>query len=72
MAQMIDPALFEQLKGKIEEDDKARDDLNQICQTLEKDVSYAQGVLSRVHSTPRSQCAPAFPRESHQGVSRLV
>lgn len=56
MAGMIDPALFEHLKSRIEEDLKAREDLSQITQLLERDVAFAQGVLSRVHSTPRSQC----------------
>lgn len=56
MAGMIDPQLFEQLKTKIDEDTKARDDLSQIIQKLERDVSYAQGLLSRVHSTPRARC----------------
>ncbi|KAK7722153.1 Translin-1 [Diaporthe eres] len=51
---MIDPQIFEHLKSKIDEDTKARDDLNGIIQKLERDVSYTQGLLSRVHSTPRS------------------
>lgn len=55
MAGMIDPQLFEQLKAKIDEDTKARDDLSHIIQKLERDVSYAQGLLSRVHSTPRAR-----------------
>lgn len=54
MSGMIDPQIFEHLKSKIDEDTKARDDLNGIIQKLERDVSYAQGILSRVHSTPRS------------------
>lgn len=54
MSGMIDPQIFEHLKSKIDEDTKARDDLNGIIQKLERDVSYTQGLLSRVHSTPRS------------------
>lgn len=54
MSGMIDPQIFEHLKSKIDEDTKARDDLNGITQKLERDVSYTQGLLSRVHSTPRS------------------
>ena len=53
---MIDPALFEQLKAKIEQDSKARDDINEACETLEKAVNFTQGILTRVHNTPRSQC----------------
>lgn len=54
MSGMIDPQIFEHLKSKIDEDTKARDDLNGIIQKLERDVCYTQGLLSRVHSTPRS------------------
>ncbi|PSR83915.1 Translin [Coniella lustricola] len=56
---MIDPQIFEHLKAKIDEDTQTRDELTQIIQKLERDVSYTQGVLSRVHSTPRSTY-PAF------------
>lgn len=56
MAGMIDPQIFDHLKAKIDEDTQARDELTQIIQKLERDVSYTQGLLSRVHSTPRSAC----------------
>lgn len=53
---MIDPGIFAYLKAKMEEDIKTGDELKEITQSLERSVSYAQGVLSRVHSTPRSNC----------------
>lgn len=53
---MIDPALFEQLKSKIEEDASVRKELDQILDDLNQHVSFTQGVLSRIHSTPRSKC----------------
>jgi len=56
MAPMIDPALFEQLKSKIEEDTSVRKELDQIIDELNQHVSFTQGILSRVHSTPRSKC----------------
>ncbi|KAK4242559.1 Translin [Achaetomium macrosporum] len=52
---MIDPALFDQLKSKIEEDTNVRKELDQIIDELNQHVSYTQGVLSRIHSTPRSK-----------------
>ncbi|KAK4138043.1 Translin [Trichocladium antarcticum] len=55
---MIDPALFEQLKSKIEEDASVRKELDQILDDLNQHVSFTQGVLSRIHSTPRSKYAP--------------
>ncbi|KAJ9156678.1 Translin [Pleurostoma richardsiae] len=59
---MIDPQIFEQLKAKIDEDQKAREDLNQATQKLERDVSYAQGILSRIHATPRSRYGVLLPQ----------
>lgn len=53
---MIDPALFDQLKSKIEEDTNVRKQLDQIVDALNQHVSYTQGVLSRIHATPRSKC----------------
>ncbi|KAK4122416.1 Translin [Parathielavia appendiculata] len=55
MPPMIDPALFDQLKTKIEEDTSIRKELDQILDELNQNVSYTQGVLSRIHSTPRSR-----------------
>jgi len=54
---MIDPQIFDQLKSKLEEETQVRRDLSLIVEELEREVSYAQGVLSRVHSTPRADCA---------------
>ena len=53
---LIDPALFEQLKTKIDEESTIRQELGKIVDELEKNISFTQGLLSRVHSTPRSQC----------------
>lgn len=57
-ARLLDPAIFDFLKSTIEEDQKVRDDLTQIIQTLERATSHAQGLLSRVHGTPRAQYGP--------------
>ncbi|KAK3290108.1 Translin [Chaetomium fimeti] len=54
---MIDPTLFDELKTKIEEDTSVRKDLDQILDDLNQQVSFTQGVLSRIHSTPRSKYA---------------
>ena len=56
MAPLIDPALFEQLKTKIEEDTEIRKELDKIIDDLSQHVSFTQGLLSRIHSTPRSKC----------------
>lgn len=57
---MIDPALFDQLKTKIEEDTSVRKELDQILDDLNQHVSFTQGLLSRIHSTPRPKCQ-SFP-----------
>jgi hypothetical protein len=56
MAPLIDPALFDQLKAKIEEDTEIRKELEKIIDDLSQHVSFTQGLLSRIHSTPRSKC----------------
>lgn len=53
---MIDPTLFDQLKDNIEKDSSIRKDLEQIIEELNQNVSYTQGVLTKIHSTPRSKC----------------
>ena len=53
---LLDPSIFSYLKDKIEEETQVRDTLTQIVQRLERAVASAQGLLSRVHSTPRARC----------------
>lgn len=58
---MIDPALFDQLKLKIDEDAAIRKELDQLVDDLTQHVAYTQGLLSRIHSTPRSKCQSLLP-----------
>lgn len=58
---MVDPELFEQLKAKIEQDTAIRKELDKIIDELTSYVSYTQGLLSRIHSTPRSKCMLPLP-----------
>ena len=53
---LINPELFAQLKTKIEADSAIKKELDQIVDELNQNVAYTQGVLSRIHSTPRSKC----------------
>lgn len=62
MSGMIDPQIFEHLKAKIDEETQTKDELNQMVQTLERHVSYTQGLLSRVHSTTRSSYSSLLPQ----------
>ncbi|CEJ80703.1 Putative Translin family protein [[Torrubiella] hemipterigena] len=51
---LLDPAIFTHLESKLEEETQVRDALTQLIQRLDRAVSAAQGLLSRVHSTPRA------------------
>ncbi|KAL2263468.1 hypothetical protein VTK26DRAFT_6675 [Humicola hyalothermophila] len=68
---MIDPALFDQLKSKIEEDANIRKELDQILDDLNQHISFTQGVLSRVHATPRSKYA-ALLEQVEGGIKKQI
>lgn len=68
---MIDPQIFDQLKSKLEEETQVRRDLSLIVEELEREVSYAQGVLSRVHSTPRADY-PSLLGQVEDAVKKQV
>ncbi|KAF4977798.1 hypothetical protein FZEAL_5764 [Fusarium zealandicum] len=52
---LLDPSIFSHLQEKLDEETHVRDNLTQIIQRLERAVATAQGLLSRVHSTPRAR-----------------
>ncbi|KAK7612152.1 putative Translin-1 [Phyllosticta paracitricarpa] len=52
---IVDPAIFEQLQERVDQDSAVREELRDIVQTLEKHGRSAQSILSRAHSTPLSQ-----------------
>lgn len=49
---MVDPAIFEQLQERVDQDSSVREELREIIQTLEKQGRSAQSILARAHSTP--------------------
>ncbi|KAM3502858.1 hypothetical protein MY11210_008933 [Beauveria gryllotalpidicola] len=53
---LLDPSIFSSLESKLEEETRIRDALTQILQRLERSVGAAQGLLTKVHSTPRASC----------------
>lgn len=57
---LLDPSIFASLEAKLEEETQIRDTLSQLIQRLDRVVATAQGLLSRVHSTPRSRCKLTF------------
>lgn len=58
---LLDPSIFADLEAKVDEETQVRDALGQMVQRLDRAVAAAQGLLSRVHSTPRSRCASSPP-----------
>ncbi|KAK0643044.1 Translin [Cercophora newfieldiana] len=68
---LIDPSLFEQLRVKIEEDTVIRKELDKITDELVQHVSFTQGVLSRIHSTPRSKYETLLP-QVEEGVKKEI
>ncbi|KAF2011446.1 translin [Aaosphaeria arxii CBS 175.79] len=49
---MVDPAVFQDLQARVDEDAAVRDELKAFAQTLEKQTRNLSFVLSRAHSTP--------------------
>ncbi|EFX02911.1 recombination hotspot-binding protein [Grosmannia clavigera kw1407] len=54
---MINPRVFESLRARAEQETSARAAIDGLVEALERSVAYAQGVLSRVHATPRARYA---------------
>ena len=48
----VDPAIFQRLQEKIDEEGKVREELKETVQTLEKQGRLTQSILSRIHNTP--------------------
>ncbi|KAL4785641.1 Translin [Aspergillus varians] len=57
---MIDPAIFESLQTKIDEEASVRDELRDIVQSLSRKGRSTQATLSRAHSTPAAQLQPVL------------
>ncbi|KAK4177689.1 Translin [Triangularia setosa] len=72
MPPMIDPSLFDQIKSKIEEDTTVRKELEQIVDELHQHVSFTQGLLSRIHSTPRSKYPTLLPQVEESIKSQVA
>ncbi|KAL1964145.1 hypothetical protein VTN77DRAFT_7233 [Rasamsonia byssochlamydoides] len=75
---MIDPAIFEHLQAKIDEESAVRDELHDIVQSLARKGRTTQATLSRAHSTPADKLKPILDeageqiRSQKEDVSRLA
>ncbi|KAF4458760.1 hypothetical protein FALBO_14497 [Fusarium albosuccineum] len=68
---LLDPSLFSHLQEKLDEETRVRENLTQIIQRLERAVATAQGLLSRVHSTPRARF-PALVSQVEDAIKEEV
>ncbi|EWG40804.1 hypothetical protein FVEG_03074 [Fusarium verticillioides 7600] len=68
---LLDPSIFSHLQEKLDEESAVRDNLTQIIQRLERAVATAQGLLSRVHSTPRARY-PALVSQVEDAIKEEV
>ncbi|KAF5691659.1 translin [Fusarium denticulatum] len=68
---LLDPSIFSHLQEKLDEETAVRDNLTQIIQRLERTVATAQGLLSRVHSTPRARY-PALVSQVEDAIKEEV
>jgi hypothetical protein len=60
---LLDPAIFDALTRDLEEETRVSEALTQAVRSLNQAVGAVQGQLSRVHSTPRTNCASSGGRE---------
>lgn len=51
---MIDPAIFDRLQTKLDEDAHVREDLRNLVQSMERRDRITTSILSKVHSIPQS------------------
>lgn len=66
--EMIDPAIFEHLQAKIDEDIQVREEIRGILQCLDRQSRSTHAILSRAHSTPAAQLSTVIqPAEESIG-----
>ncbi|KAF1996778.1 Translin [Amniculicola lignicola CBS 123094] len=68
---MVDPAIFQDLQTRVDEDAAVRDELKDLVQTLEKHNRQISFVLSRAHSTPVSKLS-AVLEEAESSAEQIV
>lgn len=51
---MVNPAIFEHLQTKLDEDAQVREELRNIVQSMERRDRMTTSILSRAHSIPQA------------------
>ena len=57
---MVDPAIFEYLQTKLDEDAQVREELRNIVQSMERRDRITTSILSRAHSLPQAYRQSSF------------
>lgn len=68
---MVDPAIFEHLQAKIDEDTQVRDEIRSILQNLDRQSRLTQATLARAHSTPATQLSPVT-QSAQESIGRQI
>ncbi|KAF2200363.1 Translin [Delitschia confertaspora ATCC 74209] len=68
---MVNPAIFEDLQTRVDEDTAVRDQLRDIIQNLEKQNRNVMFVLARAHSTPVSDL-PNVLKSAEESIQKEV
>ncbi|KAA6408580.1 MAG: recombination hotspot-binding (Translin) [Lasallia pustulata] len=68
---MVNPAIFDHLQAKIDEDAQAREELRKFLQDLEKQGRATQSILSRAHSIPTAQLGPTI-LDAEKSISQQI
>ncbi|KAK8138772.1 hypothetical protein PG984_002152 [Apiospora sp. TS-2023a] len=69
---MIDPAIFQFLQSHAEQDIDVNEKLSQYSAVLNRQISTAQGYLSRIHSTPTSKIQPLLSQIEKEGIQPAI
>ncbi|KAI4614489.1 hypothetical protein J4E83_007143 [Alternaria metachromatica] len=68
---MVNPAIFQDLQARVDEDTATRDELRDIIQALEKHNRNVSFVLSRAHSTPVSEL-PDILKAAQEPIGNVI
>lgn len=68
---MVDPAIFQDLQSRIDQDTAVRDQLRDIVQALEKQNRNVSFVLSRAHSTSVSHLAQVL-KAAEEPIKKVI
>ncbi|KAL5598905.1 hypothetical protein BROUX41_003774 [Berkeleyomyces rouxiae] len=68
---LLASAIFDDLKARVEADSKTREDIVQTVQKLNASNAFSTGVLTRVHSTPRTKY-PQLLAQAEAGLQKDI